>query len=81
MTHTFNNIHSTMARFTNIGMPRKTFVASAAEEARTEKEAPASPPPEAGPSTDSTSAGGKRKGWGRDPEIASACLAASFAHP
>ena len=53
-----------MARFTNIGMPRKTFVASAAEEAGRKPEEHKDQD-EAGPS------GGKRKGWGRDPEIAS----------
>lgn len=58
-----------MARFTNIGMPRKTFVQSAAEEARAEKpEKAEEAAAEAGPSD-----GGKRKGWGRDPEIASEC--------
>lgn len=55
-----------MARFTNIGMPRKTFVASAAEEAERK---PAKEEAEA--SEVSTDKGGKRKGWGRDPEIAS----------
>lgn len=54
-----------MARFTNIGMPRKTFVASAAEE-KAEKGEQEVDAPEAGPSK-----GEKRKGWGRDPEIAS----------
>lgn len=52
-----------MARFTNIGMPRKSFVASAAEEAATKPQAESDESAEAGPST--------RKSWGRDPEIAS----------
>ncbi|KAL1405478.1 hypothetical protein Q8F55_009110 [Vanrija albida] len=54
-----------MARFTNIGMPRKTFVASAAEEKAEKADHVEPEAPEAGPSE-----GGKRKGWGRDPEIA-----------
>jgi hypothetical protein len=58
-----------MARFTNIGLPRKTFVASAAEEAeRVDKDDAPAPAPAKGADGSSS---GKRKGWGRDPEIAS----------
>lgn len=55
-----------MARFTNIGMPKKRFVASTAEEkeAAAESNEQRQQQSEAGPSK-------KRKGWGRDPEIAS----------
>lgn len=52
-----------MARFTNIGMPKKRFVASAAEEREAAVDEPREQQ-EAGPSK-------KRKGWGRDPDIAS----------
>lgn len=52
-----------MARFTNIGMPKKRFVASAAEEREAAVDEPREQQ-EAGPSK-------KRKGCGRDPDIAS----------
>ena len=53
-----------MARFTNIGMPKKRFVASAAEEREAATDEPRQQENEAGPSK-------KTKGWGRDPDIAS----------
>lgn len=66
-----------MARFTSIGMGRKTFVASTAEEAQ---KPAASDEPVAGPSKqdkdkkrprDDKDKGEKGKGgWKRDPEIA-----------
>jgi len=65
-----------MTRITSIGMGRKTFVPSAAEEANK----PTTEPAAAGPSTekkdkkrsrDDTRGGNEKKGWKRDPEIAS----------
>lgn len=65
-----------MTRITSIGMGRKTFVASAAEEAQK----PTAESATAGPSTekkdkkrsrDDTKGGNEKKGWKRDPEIAS----------
>lgn len=59
-----------MARITSIGMPKKRFVASAAEERE------AAPAEQAQAPTEGSEAGpskSKRKGWGRDPEIASEC--------
>ncbi|KAL7424131.1 hypothetical protein Q5752_001716 [Cryptotrichosporon argae] len=53
-----------MARFTNIGMPKKTFVSSAAEEARGGDGGG-----DAGPSS-SNKRKPERAGWGRNPEIA-----------
>jgi hypothetical protein len=67
---------STMTRITSIGMGRKTFVPSAAEEAKK----PTTEAAAAGPSTekkdkkrsrDETKGGNEKKGWKRDPEIAS----------
>lgn len=58
-----------MARFTNIGMPRKTFVQSSAEEAGGRGVATGA---NAGADEAGPSGGEKRKGaWGRDPSIAS----------
>jgi hypothetical protein len=70
---------STMTRITSIGMGRKTFVPSAAEEAQK----PTTEPAAAGPSTekkdkkrprDDMKGGNEKKGWKRDPEIASQYL-------
>jgi hypothetical protein len=70
------NYTSTMTRITSIGMGRKTFVASAAEEAQK----PNTEPAVAGPSSekkdkkrsrDDSKGGNEKKGWKRDPEIAS----------
>lgn len=81
----------TMARFTSIGMPKKSFVASAAEESR-EQPAAASESASAGqppakkrkrrgtrgkdPSEIAASAAAaekseKKRGWTRDPDVAS----------
>jgi len=65
-----------MTRITSIGMGRKTFVSSAAEEAQK----PTAESAAAGPSTekkdkkrsrDDTKGGNEKKGWKRDSEIAS----------
>ena len=69
-----------MARFTSIGMGRKTFVASTAEEAQ---KPPATDGPVAGPSKQAKDKKDKKRprdrdekgekgkgGWKRDPEIA-----------
>lgn len=69
-----------MARFTSIGMGRKTFVASTAEEAQ---KPPATDEPVAGPSKQDKEKKDKKRprdrdeklekgkgGWKRDPEIA-----------
>jgi hypothetical protein len=79
----FNHI-STMTRFTSIGMGRKTFVASAAEEAQkpaATDEAVAGPSKEKKDNKkdkkrtrDDGDKGGPSKGWKRDPEIASESL-------
>ena len=69
-----------MTRFTSIGMGRKTFVASAAEEAQkpaATEEAVAGPSKEKKDkkgkkrTRDDNDKGGNGKGWKRDPEIAS----------
>ena len=68
-----------MTRITSIGMGRKTFVASAAEEAQK----PTTEAAVAGPSSekkdkkrsrDDAKGGNEKKGWKRDPEIASQYL-------
>lgn len=61
-----------MARFTSIGMPKKSFVASAAEEREAASDEPRQEQ-RAGPS--------KRKGWGRDPDIASESILTFLSAP
>jgi hypothetical protein len=81
-----------MARFTSIGMPKKSFVASAAEESREqpaaapEVAAEAGQPPakkrkrrgtrgkdpsEIAASTAAAEGSKEKRGWGRDPNVAS----------